>query len=166
MVKRLLHMEKKGYTLAENPNFPPYFPRSFRQHKENDQHVLAENEAGIERENMVRSLAKDGKKMSKGQIKRLRKKQKKSAQQSALEEPSESDAVDVDACPICFESGKPTMTTKCGHAFCVDCTWTMVVNNGLRESCCPLCRRSFEFEGIKEEIVNNVIQEDIYGPGV
>ena len=150
LVKRLLHMEKKGYTLAEHPNFPPYFPRSFRQHKESDEHVLAENEAAIEREKMACSLAKDGKKLSKGQRKRLRKKQKKSARQSALEEPSQAE-IDEDVCPICFEPGKPTVTTKCGHAYCVDCTWTMVVNNGSRESCCPLCRGSFEFEGVEQE---------------
>lgn len=133
LVQRLLHMEEKGYTLAENPNFPPYFPRSFRRHK-------------------ACSLAKDVTKLSKSQRKRLRKKQKKSAEQSAPEEPSQAEIdeeeIDEDVCPICFESGKPTLTTKCGHAYCVDCTWKMVGNRGLSEPCCPMCRGSFEFEGI------------------
>ena len=142
LAQRLLHMEQKGYTLAENPNFPPYFPRSFRQHKESDEHVLAENEV-VE----IEAAIEHEKKLSKGQRKRLRKKQKKSAEQSALEQPSQAE-IDIDACPICLEQGKPTLTTKCGHAFCVDCTWKIVVSNGLRESCCPMCRGSFEFEGI------------------
>ena len=50
-------------------------------------------------------------------------------------------------CPLCKNSNKDTVITKCGHAFCRDCIDSRL---SLRERKCPGCSQVFDKSYVKD----------------
>uniref|UniRef100_UPI00358EDD1A breast cancer type 1 susceptibility protein n=1 Tax=Myxine glutinosa TaxID=7769 RepID=UPI00358EDD1A len=64
-------------------------------------------------------------------------------------------------CPVCLETLKNPVSTRCNHQFCRQCMLQLLGHNSVAQ--CPLCkkdvsRRSLQQDGIFHELVNGVQQ--------